>query len=70
MLQTTTTNSCYLQFAVVVFIMIIMSSHVGSLYHRMVKFFISVLVNGKNKAAAIKDLLLLVLLEEKSRIST
>lgn len=62
--------SCYLQFAVVVFIMIIMSSHMGTLYHRMLKSFISVLINGKNKAAAIKDLLLLVLSEEKSRIST
>lgn len=61
--------SCYLQFAVV-FIVIIRSSHVGTLYLRTVKIFVSILINGKNKATAIKDLLLWCSQKKKSRIST
>lgn len=49
--------SCYLQFAVVVFTAIIRSSHVGTLCLRTVKIFVSILINGKNKATAIRDLL-------------
>lgn len=42
----------------------------GTLYLRTVKIFVSILINGKNKATAIKDLLLWCSQKKKSRIST
>lgn len=42
----------------------------GTLYLRTVKIFVSILINGKNKANCNQGPATLVLSEEKSRIST